>query len=58
MNSHLEDYIKNLHKMALDLNNNIEIVKTWMSTQHLHNELFLESINNLKERMKKIEEKQ
>lgn len=53
----VQDYLDGLRKMAVDLNNNLEIVKTWMSTQHLHNELFLESIMELREELKSLKKK-
>ena len=43
--------------MAEDLNRNLLAVKTWMTIQHTHNELFLESINELKARVKTIEKR-
>lgn len=53
----VEDYINGLKKMGGDLNKNLEAVKVWMSVQHTHNELFLESIIELKERVRFLEEK-
>lgn len=53
----MEDYINGLRKMAEDLNRNLLAVKTWMTIQHTHNELFLESINELKARVKTIEKR-
>lgn len=50
----IKEYVDWLRQHAVDLNKNIEVVKTWMSTQHTHNELFLESIVDLRAEVKKL----
>lgn len=52
-----QEYLDGLKQMAVDLNKNLESVKAWMSSQHLHNELFLEQIAELKIRVRELEEK-
>lgn len=51
----VQEYVDWLRSHAVDLNKNLEAVKAWMSTQHTHNELFLESIIDLKARIKSLE---
>jgi hypothetical protein len=52
----VQEYVDWLRGMAVTLNTNLEGVKVWMSTQHLHNELFLESITDLKAEVKILKE--
>jgi len=52
----VQEYVDWLKEMAVTLNTNLEGVKVWMSAQHTHNKLFLESIVELKAEIKKIKE--
>jgi len=71
MKDPVKEYVDWLRQHAVDLNKNIEVVKKWMSTQHTHNELFLESnelflesivdlraeVKKLKKEIKELKEK-
>lgn len=52
----INNFIEGLHKMAKDLNQNIDSVRAWMSIQHTHNEIFMDNIKDLNDRIKYLED--
>ena len=56
MKDPIQEYVDWLRQHAIDLNTNIEAIKVFMSVQCSHNQIFIEDIKDLKERIEIMEQ--